>query len=62
MHIYICMEVFFEENFEAADWEQRWVHSTWKGGNGPAGKFEWSAGRWAGDTEAQKGLRTPDSL
>jgi len=55
-------EVFFEESFEIADWENRWVHSTWKGGNGPAGKFEWSAGEWFADEAAQKGIRTPNNM
>eukprot|EP00932_Pfiesteria_piscicida_P008976 SRR837773.19597.p1 GENE.SRR837773.19597~~SRR837773.19597.p1 ORF type:complete len:400 (-),score=166.39 SRR837773.19597:7-1206(-) len=55
-------EVFFEESFRDADWETRWVHSTWKGGNGPAGKFEWSAGNWFADEDEQKGLRTPNNM
>jgi len=58
----VTAEVFFEEQFEAEDWESRWVHSTWKGSNGPAGKFEWSAGQWAADEQAQKGLRTPKNM
>jgi len=54
--------VFFEERFETADWESRWVQSKWKGGNGPAGKFEWSAGDWFADESAQKGIRTPNNM
>merc|ERR1719453_1943224 len=50
-------EVYFEEDFQDESWEKRWVASTWKGGNGPAGKFEWTPGDWSGD-EANKGLRT----
>eukprot|EP00927_Polykrikos_kofoidii_P077755 TRINITY_DN74670_c0_g1_i1.p1 TRINITY_DN74670_c0_g1~~TRINITY_DN74670_c0_g1_i1.p1 ORF type:complete len:407 (-),score=97.11 TRINITY_DN74670_c0_g1_i1:132-1352(-) len=59
---FVCAEVFFEEKFETADWEQRWVHSTWSGGNGPAGRFEWSAGDWFGDEAKQKGIRTPKNM
>lgn len=55
-------EVFFEEKFQDADWEKRWVHSSWKGPNGPAGKFEWSAGDWFADEAEQKGLRTPANM
>lgn len=55
-------EVYFEERFADADWETRWVHSTWKGGNGPAGKFEWSAGQWFTDEAEQKGLMTPKNM
>jgi len=55
-------EVFFEERFDSEAWEKRWVHSTWKGGNGPAGKFEWSAGQWPADLNAQKGIRTPQNM
>jgi len=54
--------VYFEEKFETEEWQNRWVHSTWKGGNGPAGKFEWSAGQWFGDEKEQKGLRTPHNM
>lgn len=58
----VLAEVYFEENFKDADWDKRWVHSTWKGGNGPAGKFEWSAGNWFADEEEQKGIRTPNNM
>lgn len=54
--------VYFEEKFDSEDWESRWVHSTWKGSNGPAGKFEWSAGEWFADEKAQKGIRTPANM
>jgi len=55
-------EVFFEEKFESEEWEKRWVHSEWKGGNGPASKFQWSAGKWSADEQAQKGLRTEKDM
>jgi calreticulin len=55
-------EVYFEEKFLTADWEQRWVQSTWKGSNGPAGKFEWSAGKWFADEAEQKGILTPKDM
>lgn len=55
-------EVFFEERFSSPAWEDRWVQSRWKGGNGPAGKFEWSAGKWAVDENEQKGLRTAKDM
>lgn len=51
-------EVYFEEKFDSPEWESKWVHSAWKGGNGPAGKFEWSAGKWHADEALQKGIRT----
>jgi len=54
-------EVFFEEDFQDESWEKRWVSSAWKGGNGPAGKFEWTSGDWSGD-EANKGLRTGSNM
>lgn len=57
-----AVEVYFEEKFEAEEWEKRWVHSKWKGGNGPAGNFQWSAGQWFVDEQEQKGLRTPSNM
>merc|ERR1719316_392199 len=59
---FIAGEVFFEEKFESSEWESRWVHSKWKGGNGPASKFEWSAGKWFADEAAQKGIRTAKNM
>jgi len=55
-------EVSFEEKFDSAEWESRWVHSSWQGGNGPANKFEWSAGKWFADEDAQKGIRTNKNM
>jgi len=58
----VTAEVFFEEKFDSAEWESRWVHSKWKAANGPAGKFEWSAGKWFADEAAQKGIRTNQNM
>jgi calreticulin len=55
-------EVHFDEDFDSAEWEKQWVQSEWKGPNGPAGKFEWSAGNWFADEAAQKGIRTPNDM
>jgi len=51
-------EVFFEETFSGADWESRWVTSTWKGGNGPAGKWAHTSGEWFSDEAEAKGIAT----
>mmetsp|Transcript_24969 Transcript_24969/g.58069 ORF Transcript_24969/g.58069 Transcript_24969/m.58069 type:complete len:401 (-) Transcript_24969:87-1289(-) len=58
----VASETFFEEKFDTIEWESRWVHSKWKGSNGPAGKFEWSAGDWYADEKEQRGLRTPKNM
>jgi len=55
-------EVFFEESFDDESWEKRWVHSTWKGANGPSGKFELSSGKWHADDKVNKGIRTPENM
>jgi len=57
-----AVDIFFEEGFETEEWEKRWVQSDWKGKNGPAGRFEWSAGEWFVDEAKQKGLRTPKNM
>ncbi|CAE8717925.1 unnamed protein product, partial [Polarella glacialis] len=54
-------KVFFEEQFSSNEWESRWVHSKWKGSNGPTGRFEWSAGQWQAN-ESQKGLRAASDM
>jgi len=48
-------EVFFEENFDDAGWEDRWVKSEFKSSD--EGKWETSAGSFYGDAN-NKGLRT----
>jgi calreticulin len=46
----------------AAGWDKRWKTSSWKESDGSAGKFTWTAGKWYGDEEADKGIQTgPDS-
>jgi calreticulin len=50
-------KVFFQETFDG-DWEKRWVASTFKGAE--AGKWEVSAGKFYGDAQADKGLRTTE--
>jgi len=53
----VSSKVFFEETFDG-DWEKRWVASTFKGAE--AGKWEVSAGKFFGDAQADKGLRTTE--
>jgi len=50
-------KTYFQEEF-GAGWESRWVDSTWKESAGQQGKFTLSAGDFAGDAEADKGLFT----
>jgi len=50
-------KVYFQESFDG-NWEKRWVPSTFKGAE--AGKWEVSAGKFYGDAEADKGLRTTE--
>jgi len=51
--------VYFQETFDK-DWEKRWVKSTAKESEGSQGKWEVSAGKFYGDAEADKGLRTAE--
>merc|ERR1712127_362404 len=48
--------VHFDERFEDAAWESRWVASTNKGSD--AGKFKWTAGKFYADAEEDKGIQT----
>jgi len=48
-------EVYFEERFNDG-WRSRWIESTHKGSE--AGDFGWSAGKFYGDAEEDKGLQT----
>jgi len=53
----VAAEVYFEERFEDGDkWTERWVYSTHKGAE--AGKFELTAGKFYGDAEKDKGIKT----
>lgn len=47
--------VYFREEFPEG-WEDRWVSSTKKGAE--QGKFKWTAGKFYGDAEADKGIQT----
>lgn len=47
--------VYFREEF-AEGWEDRWVSSTKKGAE--QGAFKWTAGKFFGDAEADKGIQT----
>merc|ERR1719230_2419102 len=49
-------EIFYEETFDSG--LDRWVTSTWKGGNGPAGTWEHTSGQWFGDEAEAKGIAT----
>lgn len=43
-------------------WDKKWVKSSWKQSEGTAGEFTWTAGKWYGDAEADKGIQTgPDA-
>ncbi|CAM9575618.1 unnamed protein product, partial [Phaeothamnion confervicola] len=54
-----CAKVYFKEQFNDADWEQRWVQPTkWKPEE-QMGKWGWTAGKWYGD-EADKGIQTSE--
>jgi len=59
---FAAAEVFFEEKFEDASWESRWVKSSWKQKEGTAGDWTWTAGKFYGDEVADKGIQTgPDA-
>jgi len=49
-------EVFYEETFDSG--LDKWVTSTWKGGNGPAGTWDYTSGAWFGDEQEAKGMAT----
>ncbi len=49
-------EVYFKEGFDKT-WQKRWVQSNVKSEN-ECGKFEWTAGKFYGDSEINKGLQT----
>ncbi|CAC5407682.1 CALR [Mytilus coruscus] len=52
-NIYLC--VLFYLSFQD-DWKDRWVESTAKGAD--QGKFEWTAGKFYGDADLDKGIQT----
>ena len=56
------VHVFFAETFDNSSWESRWVQVDLPGINGPAARFEWSAGDWFVNDSIQRGLRTSTPL
>jgi calreticulin len=50
-------EVFFEENFDEGNWEDRWVKSSFKAGD--EGKWAHTAGKYYGDVD-NKGIQTSE--
>lgn len=48
--------VYFQEGFSSDDWKDKWVESTAKGAD--QGKFEWTAGKFYGDADLDKGIQT----
>ena len=49
-------KVYFREDFSDADWTKRWVQS--KAADKEFGEFKWTAGKFYGDPEKDKGLQT----
>lgn len=48
------LNFIFIQNFFLDDWRDRWVESTKKGAD--QGKFEWTAGKFYGDADLDKGI------
>ncbi|XP_020900968.1 calreticulin [Exaiptasia diaphana] len=48
----------FVERFDDSKWEDRWIYSTYKGSQ--MGKFKWTAGKFYGDAEKDKGIQTSE--
>jgi len=54
-------KVYFKETFDDT-WEDRWIVSDWHQDDGSAGKWVWTAGKWFGDRDLDKGIQTtPDA-
>lgn len=49
-------KIHFVEKFEDQSYQNRWVESTHKGSD--AGKFTWTAGKFYGDADLDKGIQT----
>ncbi|XP_062570857.1 calreticulin-like [Saccostrea cucullata] len=47
---------YFREEFDSESWKDRWTESTFKGAD--QGKFVWTAGKFYGDPEKDKGIQT----
>lgn len=59
--VFACIQVslskvYFREDFADADWNQRWIQSTYSGKE--FGEFVWTAGKFFGDADRDKGLQT----
>jgi len=55
----VSAKVYFKEQFNDADWEKRWVASTFPGKSaGDMGKLEWTTGLWYGGGDDDKGIKT----
>merc|ERR1711970_311564 len=49
-------KIYFQENFDSADWDSKWVQSAHEGKE--FGKFVHTAGKFYGDAEKDKGIQT----
>jgi len=52
-------KVYFKETFDET-WEERWTKSDWHQDDGRRGKWTWTAGKWFGDRDLDKGIQTTD--
>jgi len=55
MHRASCT-VFFREDFSSPQWAEKWVQSEHSGKE--FGAFDWTAGKWYGDEDKDKGIKT----
>lgn len=57
----VSAKVHFVEEFKSG-WEDKWVVSNWKESEGTRGEFKWTAGKYFGDEDNDKGIQTsPDA-
>lgn len=50
--------IYFREDFDGPNWHDRWVQSEFSGKE--FGKFDWTAGKWYGDVDKDKGIKTSE--
>ncbi|XP_064386602.1 calreticulin-like [Halichondria panicea] len=50
--------VYFQERFETKEWRERWIDSKHKS---DYGTFDWTAGKFYGDAEKDKGVQTSEN-
>lgn len=50
--------IYFREDFDLPTWHDRWVQSEHSGKE--FGKFEWTAGKFYGDVDKDKGIKTSE--